>query len=108
MAVPELSLTEQRVVLLVAAGRSTREIATAIGLDEQTVDWHLARARRKLERVSALQRRVDGELNTRQRRPSKKTRSEAAGAASLDSPKSPATMRPGSYSSLYVDNEEGV
>jgi DNA-binding CsgD family transcriptional regulator len=67
MAVPELSLTEQHIVLLVAAGRGTREIATAVGLDEQTVDWHLARARRKLERVSALQRRVDGEINGRQR-----------------------------------------
>jgi DNA-binding CsgD family transcriptional regulator len=66
MAVPELSLTEQHIVLLSPPG-STREIATAVGLDEQTIDRHLARAHRKLERVSALQRRVDGEINRRQR-----------------------------------------
>ena len=34
MAVPELSLTEQHIVLLSPPG-STREIATAVGLDEQ-------------------------------------------------------------------------
>ena len=65
MAVPELSLTEKHIVLLVAAGRSAREIAADVGLEEQTVDWHLARARRKLEQVSALQRRVDREIDGR-------------------------------------------
>jgi DNA-binding CsgD family transcriptional regulator len=67
VAVPELSLIEQRVVLLVAAGRSSREIAAAIGLDERTVDWHIARARQKLEQVSALHRRVDGEIKSNER-----------------------------------------
>jgi len=62
VAVPELSLTEQRVVLLVAAGRGRREIAAEVGLDERTVSWHIARARQKLEQVSALQRRIDGEI----------------------------------------------
>jgi DNA-binding CsgD family transcriptional regulator len=67
VAVPELSSTEKRVVLLVAAGRSAREIAADIGLDERTVDWHIARARRKLEQVSALHRRVDREIKMKQR-----------------------------------------
>jgi DNA-binding CsgD family transcriptional regulator len=62
VAVPELSLTEQRVVLLVAAGRGRREIAAEVGLDERTVSWHIARARQKLEQVSALHRRIDGEI----------------------------------------------
>jgi DNA-binding CsgD family transcriptional regulator len=56
--VPELSLTEERLVLLLAKGRTTREIAAEVGLDEQTVDWHLARAGRKLEQASALHKRV--------------------------------------------------
>jgi DNA-binding CsgD family transcriptional regulator len=67
MAVPELSLTEKRIVLLVAAGRSTSEIAADVGLDERIVDWHIARARRKLEQVSALHRRFDGEITRRRR-----------------------------------------
>ena len=63
MAVPELSLTEKQIVLGLAAGRNTREIAADIGLDERTVDWHIRRARRKLEQVSALQRRVDRQIS---------------------------------------------
>ena len=61
MAVPDLSLTEKHVVLCVAAGQSTSEIAADLGIDEKTVDWHIARARRKLEQVSALHRRLDGQ-----------------------------------------------
>jgi len=57
--VPELSLTEERIVLLVAAGRSRIEIAADIGLDERTVEWHLARATRKLERATALHRHLN-------------------------------------------------
>ena len=56
--VPELSLTEERIVLLVAQGRSRREIAAVVGLDARTVDWHLAQANRKLEKASALLDRV--------------------------------------------------
>ena len=59
--VPELSLTEERIVLLLAEGRSTREIAADVGLDERTVDWHLARAARKLEQASALHRHVSAQ-----------------------------------------------
>jgi DNA-binding CsgD family transcriptional regulator len=58
--VPELSQTEERIVLLVAQGRSRREIATIVGLDARTVDWHLARANRKLEQASALLDQVRG------------------------------------------------
>jgi len=60
MPVPELSQTEERIVLLVAQGRSRREIAAAVGLDVRTVDWHLAQANRKLEKASALLDRVRG------------------------------------------------
>jgi len=58
LPVPELSLTEERIVLLLADGRSKREIADAVGLDERTVGWHLERAGRKLEQASALHKRV--------------------------------------------------
>ena len=60
MPIPELSLTEERIVLLLAEGRSKREIAEAVGLDERTVGWHLERAGRKLEQASALHKRVRG------------------------------------------------
>jgi DNA-binding CsgD family transcriptional regulator len=60
MPVPELSPTEERLVLLVAQGRSRREIAAVVGLDLRTVDWHLAQANRKLEKASALLDRVRG------------------------------------------------
>jgi len=66
VAVSELSLMETKIILLVAAGRNTREIAADLGLDERTVDWHIARARQKLAQVSALQRRVDGEMKKEQ------------------------------------------
>lgn len=58
VSVPKLSLTEERIVLLLAAGQTKREIAAGVGLDERTVDWHLARAARKLEEASTLHRRV--------------------------------------------------
>ena len=60
MPVPELSLTEERIVRLLAEGLSKEEIAEATGLDERTVDWHLERAGRKLERATALHNRVKG------------------------------------------------
>jgi DNA-binding CsgD family transcriptional regulator len=60
MPVPELSQTEERIALLVAQGRTTREIAAMVGLDVRTVDWHLAQANRKLEKASALLDRVRG------------------------------------------------
>jgi DNA-binding NarL/FixJ family response regulator len=58
--VPELSLTEQRIVRLLTEGLSNEEIAKAVGLDERTVDWHIDRASRKLERAADLHKRVIG------------------------------------------------
>jgi DNA-binding CsgD family transcriptional regulator len=47
--VPELSQTEERIVLLVAQGRSRQEIAAVVGLDTRTVDWHVAQGRSRGE-----------------------------------------------------------
>jgi DNA-binding CsgD family transcriptional regulator len=58
VAVPELSPTEERIVLLLAAGHTTGEIAAGVGLDERTVAWHLVRAARKLETASTLRQHV--------------------------------------------------
>jgi DNA-binding CsgD family transcriptional regulator len=55
---PELSQTEERIVLLLAAGLRKGEIAEAVGLDERTVDWHPTRAGRKLAKASALLEQV--------------------------------------------------
>lgn len=58
MSVPELSPTEERIVLLLAGGRSADEIAAELGLDERTVEWHLLRATRKLGTASTLHTQV--------------------------------------------------
>lgn len=58
MSVPELSPTEERIVLLLATGQTTGEIAAGVGLDERTVAWHLVRAARKLETASVLRQHV--------------------------------------------------
>ena len=43
-----LTQTEQRVALLVAAGRTNAEVAEELGLSQRTVEWHVSRAFRKL------------------------------------------------------------
>lgn len=58
MPVPALSEIEQEVVLLVAEGRSRREIAEALRLSPKTVEWHAVRASRKLEQAAELRDRV--------------------------------------------------
>ena len=58
MSVPELSPTEERIVLLLAAGHTAGEIAEGVGLDERTVAWHLVRAARKLETATTLRQHV--------------------------------------------------
>lgn len=60
MPVPVLSEIEQEVVLLVADGRTHREIADVLRLSLKTVEWHAARAGRKLEQAAALHDRVRG------------------------------------------------
>ena len=56
--VPELSAVEEQIVLLVAQGRSHRSIADELCISLKTVDWHVARARRKLARAAMLHDRV--------------------------------------------------
>jgi DNA-binding NarL/FixJ family response regulator len=63
VAVPELSAVEQQIVLLVAQGRSRRAIADELGLSLKTVDWHVARGRRKLERAATLHERMQAEAD---------------------------------------------
>jgi DNA-binding CsgD family transcriptional regulator len=43
-----LTQMEQRVALLVAAGRTNAEVAAELGLSAKTVEWHISRAFRKL------------------------------------------------------------
>jgi DNA-binding NarL/FixJ family response regulator len=63
MGVPELSAVEQQIVLLVAQGRSRRAIAGELRLSLKTVDWHVARGRRKLERAATLHDRMQWEAD---------------------------------------------
>jgi DNA-binding CsgD family transcriptional regulator len=58
VSVPDLSPIEERIALLVARGRSSRSIADELGVSPRTVEWHLGRARRKLERTASLHRRL--------------------------------------------------
>lgn len=58
MRVPQLSLIEERIVLLLADDWSRKEVAADVGLDERAVDWHIAQATRKLESASTLHDRV--------------------------------------------------
>lgn len=58
MSVPGLSIIEEQVVLLVAGGQSHRAIADELSLSLKTVDWHVVRARQKLEQAATLHDRV--------------------------------------------------
>jgi len=63
LAIPELSPVEQQIILRVARGRSRRAIADELGLSLKTVDWHVARGRRKLERAATLHERMQREAD---------------------------------------------
>jgi DNA-binding NarL/FixJ family response regulator len=54
VTVPELSPVEEQIVLMVSDGQSHEAIAGELGVSVRTVEWHLDRARRKLERAAAL------------------------------------------------------
>jgi DNA-binding NarL/FixJ family response regulator len=58
MTILDLSFIEDRVVRMVLAGRSTSEIATELGAETRFVEWHVARAMRKLEAAAAVHRRL--------------------------------------------------
>jgi DNA-binding NarL/FixJ family response regulator len=58
VSIPELSPIEERIVLRVAEGESVEAIAAEVGVAARTIEWHLARARRKLERTTTLHDRV--------------------------------------------------
>jgi DNA-binding NarL/FixJ family response regulator len=58
VSVPGLSEIEQEVVLLVAGGRSHREVAATLRLSLKTVEWHAVRAERKLEHAASLRDRI--------------------------------------------------
>jgi hypothetical protein len=53
--VPELSSIEEQIVFRIAGGA----IAGGLRLSLKTVEWHLARARTKLDRAAMLLDRVD-------------------------------------------------
>ena len=59
MRVPELSTIEEQIVLRIAGGETPSTIAGRLRLSLKTVEWHLARARKKLERAATLLGRVD-------------------------------------------------
>jgi DNA-binding CsgD family transcriptional regulator len=42
------SVTERQIALLVAQGRTNREVAEAVGLSPKTVEWHLSNVYRRL------------------------------------------------------------
>jgi DNA-binding CsgD family transcriptional regulator len=65
MELPELSPTEQCIARLAAAGKTVREIAASLSLDEPTVRWHLARAVQKLEPAASLHERLAAQRRPR-------------------------------------------
>lgn len=59
MRVPELSSIEEQIAFRIAGGETTGAIAGELGLSLKTVEWHLARARNKLDRAATLLDRVE-------------------------------------------------
>jgi DNA-binding NarL/FixJ family response regulator len=58
VSVPELSPVEKQIVLMVTDGQSHEAIAGELGVSIRTVEWHVDRARRKLERAATLHDRI--------------------------------------------------
>jgi DNA-binding CsgD family transcriptional regulator len=66
----DLSPRQREILALVAAGRTSKEIASALGISESTVNWHLANVFARLGASSraeavALAMREDGDGRTR-------------------------------------------
>ena len=59
MRVSQLSSIEEQIVFRIAGGETTSTIAGGLHLSLKTVEWHLARARNKLDRAAMLLDRVD-------------------------------------------------
>lgn len=59
MRVPELSPIEEEIVFRIAGGETTSAIAGGLRLSPKTVEWHLVRARNKLDRAARLLDRVE-------------------------------------------------
>ena len=67
-----LTPAEERIVRLVASGRSNPEVAAEIGIGRPTVEWHLWRAYRKLgvrSRAELAERLAPPPLGPRSRIP---------------------------------------
>ena len=62
MRVPQLSSIEEQIVFRIAGGETTSTIAGGLRLSLKTIEWHLARARNKLERAATLLDRVEAAL----------------------------------------------
>ena len=58
MPISDLTLVEERIVRLVLSGRSTAQIAADLAAEPRFVEWHFTRAMRKLEKTTALHRRL--------------------------------------------------
>ena len=58
MPLSDLTLVEERIVRLVLAGRSTAQIAADVDAEPRFVEWHVTRAMHKLEKTTALHRRL--------------------------------------------------
>jgi DNA-binding CsgD family transcriptional regulator len=63
----DLSPRQREILALVAAGRTSKEIASALGISESTVNWHLANVFERLGASSraeavalAMREEVDG------------------------------------------------
>jgi DNA-binding CsgD family transcriptional regulator len=67
-----LSPRQREILELVASGRTSKEIAAALGISESTVNWHLANVFAKLgasNRAEAVARAYAPDGNERQRQP---------------------------------------
>ena len=68
----DLSPRQREILALVAAGRTSKEIASALGISESTVNWHLANVFARLgasSRAEAVALAMRDEVDGRDRPP---------------------------------------